>query len=100
MIQFSFTLQIPWSIRASKFTNIFCVDRKISKNKNIEVEMYISSLRDELFYINIDLRWFGRDHAGPSIELGVVGYHFSVGIYDGRHWDYDLGRWEKYDESK
>lgn len=34
------------------------------------------------------------DHAGLSLELGLLGYSVCAQIYDSRHWDYQKQAWE------
>ncbi len=34
-----------------------------------------------------------QDHAGPEIELGLLGLNFHAMVYDKRHWDHDNNCW-------
>jgi hypothetical protein len=39
-----------------------------------------------------------QSHAGLDLELGILGYSFNFRFYDGRHWNYDAGRYYNYSE--
>lgn len=39
-----------------------------------------------------------QSHAGPYFDLTILGLTLIVNYYDRRHWDYDLNRWEVFDE--
>ena len=67
----------------------------ISEHKSLDIGFYRYAWN--LFEFQLDLRWWGRDHAGPSIELGILGYTARVGISDTRHWDSVKNCWEKHD---
>jgi hypothetical protein len=74
-------------------------DVRLSSNKNFEIQ--ISKFQaDNLLDIAIDLQWWGRDHAGPELDINVFGYMFNVKIYDSRHWNYDENRWMTDEEAK
>ena len=54
-------------------------------------------IRHSYNLLEINIEWTSRcDHAGPRIELGLLGYEFCIRIYDTRHWDYALNTWEIY----
>lgn len=40
-----------------------------------------------------------EDHAGANLELGLLGYEIHFTLYDNRHWNYEEGRWEIYDDA-
>jgi len=92
MMHFNFRLANPWA--KENFKNLFCKGGLISKNTAWEVE----SIRHSWTLLEVSIAWSTRqDHAGPSIELGLLGYSISAKIYDTRHWDYVTGDWEVYD---
>jgi hypothetical protein len=95
MINFNFTLQNPF--KYSDFKYLFQKDYKLSENKTLELELF--SYRNNLFMLNLDLRWFGYDHAGPEFRISILGYEFSVVVYDRRHWDINKNKWEKYENT-
>jgi len=51
-----------------------------------------------LFSLDLDLIPTGYDHAGIGFSLTILGFMVEAKIYDSRHWDYENGTWEKYDE--
>ncbi len=66
----------------------------ITKNLAWECQLYRSNVLLEC-ELNITHR---QDHAGIKIELGLFTWCFTANIYDTRHWNYDKGRWEIYEE--
>jgi len=40
-----------------------------------------------------------EDHAGSNLELGLFGYEIHFTLYDNRHWNYEQGRWQNYDDA-
>ena len=47
---------------------------------------------DHLF--RFEFGWTTRqDHAGISLELGLLGYEIDFTLYDSRHWDEEQGRY-------
>lgn len=92
MISFDIQLINPWS--RHHFESIWCRDQKIIGNKSYCVEVLRNS--KILFSLNINLNWRGHDHAGPTINLGFMGYELCGQIYDHRHWNYQLNNWEIY----
>lgn len=91
MLDFRFAITNPWA-KDKPLIHFYHVDKKLSTNKNIEIECYKSSPYD-LFKIDFDLSFRGRDHAGPSFNIEIFGYAFESKIYDRRHWNYEKGRW-------
>lgn len=39
-----------------------------------------------------------QDHAGLSIELGLVSFNIAFTVYDNRHWDYIGEKWTHYND--
>lgn len=68
----------------------------ISKHKRLEVEACKFNGKDNMLELTLDLIFRGSDHKGPELTIELFGYYFSLRLYDTRHWDYDLGTWEKY----
>jgi hypothetical protein len=48
------------------------------------------------FQFGINTTWYGEDHAGPELSIGVFGYVFEITLADNRHWDDEAGSWESY----
>jgi len=64
---------------------------KVSKNKNIEVEILYQKEWDWfVFSFEITRKC---DHAGVSFELEIIGISFQISFYDSRHWNYDKNTW-------
>ncbi len=93
MISFSFNIANPF--KHEPFKIYWQRDIVISKNKNLEIGFYRYAWN--LFEFQVDLRWRGSDHAGPSFEINVLGYTARLGISDSRHWDSTTNDWQKHD---
>lgn len=93
MISFSFNLSNPFS---SRWDNIYNRSAAFDRlHKTVEFEVY----RDNTI-VSISFRWsLMRDHAGMSLELGLLGYTVSAQYYDTRHWNEDEGRYYVYDSA-
>lgn len=72
--------------------NYIEIDRPISKNKNISVQLTKWDIYS-LFKVELDLEFKGRDHAGCGLTIDLLWFYFSIQLYDSRHWNYDEGRW-------
>jgi hypothetical protein len=88
-----FDVLIRSPIKKNIFRCIFSKEKKISDNKSFEIEMFWFS--DELFRFAIDIKFGGDDHAGPELELNILGLTFAMKIYDHRHWNYENNSWEE-----
>jgi hypothetical protein len=87
---FQFTINDPFS--EDKFVSLYGWDRKLTKNKAVEFQ--ISNGDQFLFSINVDIRFSGRDHAGPSISVSIFHWEIALRFYDVRHWDDEKNDWE------
>jgi hypothetical protein len=65
----------------------------LSQYKAFEIQVWHGSPY-EICSLDIDLAWRGHDHAGPNLQLGILGYELILKTYDTRHWDYKNGTWE------
>jgi hypothetical protein len=92
MISLIFHLHNPW--RKEEFSNLYCKSGLISKHKAWEFEIYNHTpiVLSAQLVLN-----FRTDHAGLTIDFGMFGYEASFKIYDTRHWDRDLNKWEDHD---
>lgn len=90
MIYCVFNIANPF--KHSQFKNYWQRDIAISKNKTFEIGFYRYAWN--FFEFQIDLRWKGRDHAGPSVEIGIFGYTARIGLSDNRHWNSTANAWE------
>ena len=65
----------------------------ISQNKGIELEALYNP-RSSTF-VHFLCSWTRRqDHAGISVEIGILSFELSARLVDSRHWDYQNNRWE------
>lgn len=90
MIHFFINIQNPFKHDA--FKSYWQGEYSLTRNKTAELGFYKYAWN--LFELQIDLRWQGSDHAGPSIELGLFGYTVRFGISDNRHWNSVTNDWE------
>ena len=93
MISFRLSLANPF--KYLPFKSYWQRDIPVSKNKILEIGFYRYAWN--LFELSLDLRWFGSDHAGPSIEINITGYTVRLAICDNRHWNSTTNTWESYD---
>ena len=90
MINFSFSIDNPWSDR---WSTIWCKNGLLPKHKAWEFNVYRTHQ-----IIDAELRLtFKDDHAGLLVLFGLFGYALEISIYDTRHWDYENNCWEIYD---
>lgn len=66
-----------------------------TKALSVQVSKFEAS---ELFSFMVDLNWRGSDHAGPKLDIGMLGLNFMIDFYDTRHWNYEQNRWYKHGE--
>lgn len=100
MLQFILSIGNPWRGKNGKpALDYFFKDKTLSRNKSFELQITRLSLADSILLLDLDLRWWGHDHAGPSITIEIGRYFFCAKIYDHRHWDYDRNDWMIHDEN-
>ena len=92
MIHFTFRIENPWAKSGQTKRDFLCRDWKITKNKNLEVQVTWFDWQT-LFEIHAETHWRGHDHAGPRLEITVLGLFMNVQLYDGRHWNREENRW-------
>lgn len=91
MISIHIQIKNLWQKRSTKFKNLFCLTWLVTKYRVLELESY----RHTNFLIELELStdWSGRDHAGPELSIGLIGYTICVKLYDTRHWDSEKNEW-------
>ena len=94
MLRIDLHITNPW--HTNNFKNIYCKSGLFLKNKAYEFEIIKHNY--DFLTIHLSTEVSGSDHAGPRIELAVLGYSVSFKIYDTRHWNYDKNDWEIYSE--
>jgi hypothetical protein len=94
MIYFRINVQNP--LWRNRFDNVKCWSGKTPwKNKFWELQIMEDA---SLIAVELDCTLF-RDHAGLTLEVGLLGYSVNFKIYDNRHWDTEKDCWVKYDDS-
>lgn len=96
MIYLNFTIQNPWHNESKNpWRDLGQDEWHITKNKLFCFRL--DHYTHDWFEFGINTRWRGDDHAGPSIDLRVLGLGVHIGIRDYRHWNYEENRWVNYD---
>lgn len=94
MIYLNFSIANPF--KHDSFKNYWERGFLITKHKCFDIGFYKYAWN--LFEFQLDLRFQGSDHAGPSLEINILGYTARVGISDTRHWNSVQNCWETYDQ--
>lgn len=96
MIYFSFQIKNPiHSVCKSNITNYINKTWQLSKNKSFEFQLCRAGSAHNLFGIDLDARFIGRDHAGINFDLDLCGYVIILNLIDKRHWDFEHGVWQE-----
>ena len=69
MIYFNFKLVNPFRYKETKSKDYVYKERVIAKNKSVELQISKWGAASYLFTLELDLRWKGQYHAGPSIVI-------------------------------
>ena len=93
MLKLSCQLMNPWN--SLEFKNLFWKGGSFTKNKHWEIEAYTNA--DVLAGFELDLQWWGHDHAGLKVVFMLFCIEFQAQMYDSRHWDYSAKKWQKYE---
>lgn len=92
MIYLGFNIANPWSKRWTNAWNK--VYPTPHPSKYIELEVFKDST-----IVSFSFKLATRtDHAGLTVEAGLLGYSFLFQFYDIRHWNSEAGRYYIYDE--
>lgn len=99
MIYFTVQISNPWYKESSSWKNkdYFNKTWQLSARKFLEIQFSKFGM-DRVAALAVDLQWRGRDHAGPSLQIDLLGFMFELRQYDHRHWDYENGKWEEHPE--
>lgn len=100
MIKFQFSIKnyFPYTPNIKQI-DYFEFDRKISNNRALAIQLTKWS-KSELLKFLLDLNWKYSDHAGPRIEIEILGLFFNIELYNIHHWNYEENRWYKKDENE
>lgn len=100
MIFFKFVISNPWHKSNDKPQKDYIVKEWIvSKNKFVDIQLTKWNSMSDVIDINLDLRWFGMDHAGPEFRISLFNFFFNIALRDMRHWNWDEGRFQTYEEA-
>ena len=97
MFRFEFRLSWPYKIR-QKQKEYFEREWSVSKNKALSIQISKWGIGYTLIGIYFMLS-HRTSHAGLNLEIELFNRSFYLNFFDKRHWDYESGEWEKYDES-
>ena len=97
MITLNFKIRNPF-FKDSEFKDLWCKTGSFSQYKHWELQLMYYDWN--LFELNLNTHWKGEDHAGPKLDIGILGYQFAASIYDSRHWNENLNTWEVYDREE
>ena len=88
MINLKFELSNPFSDR---WNSIYSTGGYLTENKSWEMQV---TKTNAIVDVSINFTMHG-DHAGLTVELGLLGFSGHLTIHDNRHWDYENKCWEK-----
>lgn len=95
MIYFNINIRNPfWGDRFETIKYWSCDKPRNHKAWEIQVMKDCELLRIEFDFTT------RQDHAGVTLELGLLGYKINFGYHDTRHWNYEKNRWINYDDPK
>lgn len=97
MLKFNLEIRNPF-FKNGEFDSLWEKSGSFTRYKHWELQLMQYGWN--LFELNFDLNWNGRDHAGPNMEVGIFGYQLAITVYDSRHWDYENNTWEVYDREE
>jgi hypothetical protein len=86
MIQLNLEISNPWS---NYFKSGPCWSGKLSKHKFWELQAMRTS---DIVCVRFEAT-ARKDHAGLSLELGLLSFNIAFMIYDSRHWDHIGEQW-------
>lgn len=93
MVRFDFKIRNPFTYKS--FESVLSRAYSVSKYRTLELQVFRYSYN--LLELVIDFNWKGQDHAGPSFEIGVLGWYFTASLPHNYHWDYEKNDWEWHD---
>lgn len=93
MLYLNFSIYNPFRSKY-EVKHFFYWSKRVTLNRTFEIQ-FSKFERFKLFELELDTRFRGRDHQGPSLTINVYGYDFSLNLHDNRHWDNDENDWIK-----
>lgn len=96
MIYFDFTIQNQWHNETKHpWKDLFQGEWELTKNKTFELRFDYYTF--DWFEFSLSTRWRGQSHAGPKLDLRILGLGVTIALRDNRHWNDDANRWVDYD---
>lgn len=94
MFKFALQLKNPFFKENDNFLSktYFHFENKLFGTKAINFQIS----RFDSYYLvdfDLDIRFSGRDHAGPNFDFWILGFGLNLNLYDVRHWDYENECW-------
>jgi hypothetical protein len=101
MISLGFSIGNPWHREKDQGLGIDYIAEEwlVTSQKILSLQLTRWGMAN-LASFDLDLTWFGRDHAGPELTIELLGFMFHVSLQDTRHWNHDEGRFQTYEEAK
>lgn len=62
------------------------------EHRNIELQTHYYS--KDLLSFKLTTKFTGYDHAGPSLEIAIMGFGMIISMPDERHWNTETASWE------
>ena len=97
MIYLSAALTWPFKYNSEFHNDYFFKNWKLTKNKSLEIQ--VAKGGDEIIGAAFRLS-FNEDHAGLMIDLSLFRRSLYIQIYDTRHWNYEKGCYETYEDEE
>jgi hypothetical protein len=98
MIDIRLAIHNPFFGSLNKWHDLFQREWAVTKNKTFDLRFDYHL--QHLFAFRLDTNWRGEDHAGPELDLVVLGLGMFIQLRDNRHWNYDHDRWLDYSNPK
>ena len=83
----------PWP--HPEFQNFWARSWPVGPHRTLEIQFYRYAWNLAEFSVN--LAWWGESHAGPELEIGLLGWNIRVALPSNHHWDHERHCWEMPD---
>ena len=80
----------PWP--HGEFQSLWSRQWSVTKHRTLEIQTYRYAWN--LVMIDLELAWWGQSHAGPELEVSLLGWGLRVGLPSNHHWDHERHCWE------
>jgi hypothetical protein len=93
MLYFNINIRNPW------WSDRWASIKSWSGKTPWEHKFWEAQLMRDVELLGIEFNWTARqDHAGLTLEFGLLGYKVNFSFNDNRHWHTDKGRWVNHDD--